>query len=535
MLILIGSTLAFAFYIARIRSQESGQNEILHLGIVWFIFVVVLGAGFRIYGLDFGLPDHRFHPDEWVKVRNILRMLEGKSLDPGQYLHPSLLLYSTIAVHKVFSFASFFSDWDLQPQIVIAGRTVSLLASIASVILTYLIARLLSCKLPEVAAYMLAVTPLPTTLSRYLKEDALLLVWILAAIFFTLVALKRENPRWLVVAGAMVGFAAATKYPGVLALAFIGITPWLRSGKLRPNWRFMMFVAFAAITAVIVFAISSPYVLINWETAWRDINQERIHMGQGHGERVSILQTFGMYGLVEAIIPGFGLVPLFVASIGLGALIIRPKRELLLIALCACLFYSIAELASAKNSRYLLPVVPCLAIFAAQGIGILPRKVAALALFALLITPLWQSLLVTKDIRHDTRASLGIWITENIPRGTTIVIPFRAYAPELSRADYNVVLLSGNRIAKLRARHLRSLNAQYLIMSSLFTDRYQSQFTTDKIAKRQIKNILTDWPKVVEFSNLRAKYAYHNPDMMLLKVPQSTNNKSDIQRSHRID
>ena len=217
-----------------------------------------MAGALRFYGVDFGLPSS-YHPDETPKINAIMRMIDNGDLNPRYFLHPSLLLYSTYALNSIIQFFGLFPG-EFRDTAILAGRMVSAGAGTLSVFLVYAIAKRIYSPIVGIfSAALLASFPLHVTCSRYLKEDALLLFFILACLLAVLKAIQ-EDRKWLVVvAGLLAGCASATKYSGLLAVGIVGMAPWLRSRSFIPDTKYLA-VTFVGISLCAV-SICSMYTV----------------------------------------------------------------------------------------------------------------------------------------------------------------------------------------------------------------------------------------------------------------------------------
>lgn len=489
----------------------------------FFVFSIILIIGFllRFCGIDFGLPDHRFHPDESVKVKTILGMLSRESLDPRTFLHPSLLIYLTMAVHKVWSAIGLLSDWSLPAQIIEAGRFVSLLAGCLSIFFTFLIASNFERASPWLSAAIVAIAPLSVTVSRYLKEDSLMLPWVLGALYFSQRAIDKDDPRDLIGAGVMVGLASASKYPGLVSAIFPLLVPWIKSQSIKPNTKFLLWGLAAALIACLVLFCCSPFIFIDFNKFWFDFNQERMHMRIGHGEKISIAQSFGLHGLLVSLLRGVGPIVVSTGIVGLALLIKNFKKKEILLVVGFSIFYILAETARAKNDRYLLPTLPLLAIASSITIGALSAKrIRVLATTILLSLLLLKSTVLAFSLEPDTRELAGNWIQSNIQPGSVIVVPFKAYSPQLPESKFKITYLKGDRVSSMSRKKFRTAGADYLIMSSLFYDRYLTKYTARPLDRRRIRKILGTYESIAQFYKPAGRYQYHNPDVQILRIPK---------------
>ena len=62
-----------------------------------------------------------------------------------------------------------------------------------------------------IAGSVVALTPVAALMFRYNNPDALLVLLLTASAYATVRAIERSSPRWLVLAGALVGFGFITK------------------------------------------------------------------------------------------------------------------------------------------------------------------------------------------------------------------------------------------------------------------------------------------------------------------------------------
>ena len=160
--------------------------------------------------------------------------------------------------------------------LLLAGRIMSATAGVFSVILLAFIARkLISNSAGIVASALLAFAPLHVTVSRYVKEDALLLFFILVAVYLAIYAVKEKKPALLLLAGVICGFSAGVKYTGLISVVIVLAAPLLDKENFKVNLKYAFFAAaFVPIGLLLV----SPYIVLDSATFWKDFNYERSHM-----------------------------------------------------------------------------------------------------------------------------------------------------------------------------------------------------------------------------------------------------------------
>ncbi|GFG51519.1 glycosyl transferase [Mycolicibacterium agri] len=165
-------------------------------------------------------------------TQNLTAWLFG-SHDPGNAItvdKPPAALWVMALSGRLFGFTPFTM---LLPQALMGVGAVALLFGAVR-----------RCSGPAaglIAGGVLALTPVAALMFRYNNPDALLVLLLVAAAYFTVRAIETAGTKWLALAGCALGFAFLTKMlqaflvaPG-LALAFLVAAPvglWQRAGRL---------------------------------------------------------------------------------------------------------------------------------------------------------------------------------------------------------------------------------------------------------------------------------------------------------------
>lgn len=506
--------------------QESSSFKVSPQGIPWIALIV---AGFalilRLYGISFGIPVN-YHPDEVPKINAISSMIARNSWDPNYFLHPSLLLYCTRFVHSVLTYLEI--PLDLRSSLLLSGRIVSAVAGAGSVLLVFFIGRRLYDKTTgNIAAIALAVFPLHVTCSRYLKEDSLLCFWILASLFTMIKAVKDDRSAWLILSGIFAGLSASTKYSGFLTAGVLVLAPFLRTRSLSPHPRFVVASMIGLILVPVFFVLGSPYILLNFSKFYSDFNFERRHMLKGHTQAIDAWSQYWMYHMSHSVIPGLTLPSTIIALVATGFILWRRRPEDLLIAGAILLFYLPAEWVKAKPApqpeRYIFPCLPFLAIAGGELLKTLARSRALLLSAPLILIftlyPLGRSLLLARDIPDDTRLQVARWFKENVPQGTAVWLDWSPYTVTLKPEEYKVdYILREGLPTKLMPSSLRESGKQYLVLSSLFYDRYFVDPNGSQLAKARLRTAFSELPIVKEFRAPTGTYGFHNPRLTVFSL-----------------
>ncbi|RMG43049.1 MAG: phospholipid carrier-dependent glycosyltransferase [Candidatus Dadabacteria bacterium] len=493
--------------------------------------IVLAGFSIRFYGIDFGLPDH-YHPDEVAKVNHVLRMLASGDLNPHYFLHPSLLLYLTLINSKILTFL--YPAAELRQTVILAGRLVSVLAGTFSIYLTYLIGSYLySARTGLIAAAVLAFLPLHVTCSRYIKEDVLLTFFILASLAAILKSVKEDRRGFLFLAGLAAGLSMSVKYSGALCLLIIAAAPWIRSKSFKPDRVYLKVTAFALLMVPLGFILGTPYSVLDFSGFIKGVLYEKQHMLKGHSVAINAWSQFWMYHLRRSILPGMTFITSSFAMIAFGFILYRRRWQGLLLIGIILLFYLPAEFVKAKPApqpeRYILPVLPFLSLSAAHFVDTLWNagriKIALIISVMIVFSPCFRSLELASEIRADTRLKMKRFMQMHIPRGSKILVDWEVYSPDLSGEYKHVKYLERKNIFNsLTEKRLRESGYDYLILSSLFYDRYFSQPGQNAAIREIIREVFRKFPVVVEFRPRFGTYGFHNPvltlfDLKARKIP----------------
>ncbi len=398
--------------------------------------ILVLAAALRLVGIGYGLPLPVLNPDEASIVPRAWRMGHGH-LDPGWYDYPSLLMGLVAPVQSFFGSPS-----------IGAARGVAVLLGLCGVAATWWLGRrAYGTGAAIVGAAAVAVATTHVAYSRVAVTDVLLTL----AVTCVLALAIEGRIEW---AGLAVGLAASAKYPGAIAAVPVLVAGW---GRWRALGR-------AGALALAAFALTSPFVLIHAGAALDDITrvQRLARAGWLGFENDPIAPLAYADRLWEAVGP-----LLVLAAIGVAAALVRRKRaDLVLLSFVGAYWLTLMPQA-AHFDRYVLPLVPALAVLAGSM-----RVVVPIALVALVIPLAWSIGDARELTSTDTRLRASAWVAANVPTSDVIA------------ADPSTLALSDRKVVRLElpgpgrpsdpARDLGRLRAEgvkWVIVSGAVTDR----------------------------------------------------------------
>ena len=488
---------------------------------------VVIGTALRFYALDFDFPGF-YHPDEARKSRVVLRMIEGGTLDPGYFLHPSLLLYSALAVSKVLAFLGV--DFGREALLVVySGRVVSALLGSATIILVYAIgSRSFSRISGAFAAALIAVLPLHVTCSRYMKEDIIFSTFGLLSLVFVLEFLRTARNRDLYLAAFIGGISMGSKYTGVLSSLFIALAPVLLWGTKAISRQTLVLLVKCGALFALAFLLCSPFSVMNFDKFSQDFLAEGSHVVRGHGGiSIPAWGELFTYHLDRSVFPGATPYVVLLGLFGIGVLAARRRKEDLTILFGLVLFYLAAELIKAKPmpqpERYILPVLAFLALAGAEGLRAIWCRtcVSWWAIGALLLaTPLIRSVDLASELKDDTRLQSARWITANLPKRSRILLLGEVkYLPRLSPNRFKLRMTGAERGRdRIGTDALRASESKYVVTTSLSYDRFLLQPNADPVLKDIFESYEREFELVKAIRPRYGTYGFHNPTVKIYRI-----------------
>ncbi len=339
--------------------------------------IVAIALALRLAGLQYGLPAV-YNPDEVAIMARALSFATG-TLNPHNFLYPTFFFYLLFAwvgaylailwiTGGVPSLSALPALYFTSPTgIYTAGRALGVVAGTATVVGVFrLAARLADTRTAIAAAAFLAVAPLHVRDSHYVKHDvpatlAIVLAYLAIARIWPLAASAGLTTRQTIVAAAACGAAFSIHYYCVflaIPLTLAVCCRWRAAGWTAVGRQVLVA---AAVSAAVFFALS-PFILVEPATAWRDITANRqivVDRAVTAGAFAPALRYAEMIWRDTLGVPAVALA-LAGAAWMLAA---APARALFLLAFPLPFLAFIANTAPA--TRYLNPVTPFLAIFAA--------------------------------------------------------------------------------------------------------------------------------------------------------------------------
>jgi hypothetical protein len=348
--------------------------------------ILAVAAALRFVGIEYGLPfGNLLNPDEQSIVPRAWKLVHGGGGDPHWFDYPTLLMYVNAP----------FQAWQDEPSFLTA-RIVAVVLSLGAIAAAWWLGRR-AFGTGLVPAAIVAVCTIHVAYSREAVTDVPLTLGIG-------VALALMVKGRIELAGIAVGLATGFKYPGVFLLVPLVVAAWKQWARL----------AVGVALAVAAFLASSPFVLVHRSQAWHEARHVQQlardgWLGFEHDHAAPI-------EFVARLWDGLGPV-LIICVLGLAVALFRRTRVDLILGLFVLAYFIDLLTLRAHFDRYVLPIVPPLAVLAGRF-----RSLAPVTLL-LLVIPLTWSIRDTKELtRTDTRVIAHEWVERHIPPGTRIAV-----------------------------------------------------------------------------------------------------------------
>lgn len=348
------------------------------------LLISLLALLLRAWGAGWSLP-YVDHPDEPAVVNQVLRMVEG-DLSPKTFFYPSLMKYLLALVFSIHfwwgtSTGLYPAALDLPrttdfyttlPAAYTWGRLVTAAFGTGAVVaLATWAARFVDRRAALLGAVLLALSPWAIDHAHFIAVDIPAATTGTLAILGALQLLHNGSWRNYLLAGALVGLAAGTKYQNALvALPVVlahGLHWWKRSqGRqigLAP--RYFIRLASAGLVSIALFLLTSPFIVLDFAAFSRDFRTLISSYGGEHGD---VTGTWPLDDYVEFLWEeGVQPLPFLLMLVGSVALIRRDRATAaVVLAFPLLLLVTLLRLETHFFRNY-LPAQPTLLLLAGVG------------------------------------------------------------------------------------------------------------------------------------------------------------------------
>jgi hypothetical protein len=401
--------------------------------------ILITGLLLRLWGIGHGLPVI-YNLDEYAHFVVTAVNMFGDGLNPHYFQNPpgfTYLLHALYSVaygvppigsHGVAVHAAFEGD---PTKLYLIARVTSALMGIgASWVLYFAGKRLYGTGVALIATALLTFTFLPVHYSHFALNDVPTLLPLCLGLLGLAGIIKRGKLLDYIVAGVGLGLATATKYTAA-ALAVAIFAAWLIRvwGDREAFRRELVYLLAAGGISVLAFVIANPYALLDPSAFVSGVRrQQRLSAGVS---KLGTDDTTGWFYYAKTLTWGFGWIPLLLSLGGAGLALKRDWRKALPFVLFALLVWLFMGKQERFYARWLMPVYPVLAVFAAYAIVELGKLmaekwrlaatvgIAAVALIQPLISVVHNDHVLTQE---DTRDQAKAWLLKNVGKNEKIAI-----------------------------------------------------------------------------------------------------------------
>ncbi len=402
---------------------------------------LIVGFVLRLIGIGFGLPE-LYHADEPIVMNHAMAFGSG-DLNPHFFQIPPFVSYLLFLIQALRFLAGrvlcIFSGPDSFAEIFLtnptsfywSGRfflgTVVGTATIAAVY--YLAKRVGSKKAATWAAAFLSVCFLHVRDSHYIYTDIPLCLALVLTLLCILNLYERGLAKDYVWSGIMIGICTSVKYNAALVAVAYVLAHCLRDVPLRAKFisgRFWL----GALACMLAFVATNPFALLGFSFFCRSVarqGQAQSFVGWFHHLSYSLGGGIGIFGLIAAL-----------AGVGL-AIYLKNIRAWIVLGFVVPFYLGITCFGQVHD-RYVLPLIPFLAIFLGLFVDWVLEHLrpsakpwifsafAALLIFPMFVKSAYSDWLF---LQPDSRTLAKQWIEANVPAGTRIALDHTFYVPKL--------------------------------------------------------------------------------------------------------
>lgn len=327
----------------------------------------------------------------------------------------------------------------------VLGRILTGLFDTLSVYLVFLIARRLYGNWAALlAAAFSAFAVFHIQLAHFFAVDPISATFVLLTVYASMLMVDRRSTGSAVLAGLAIGLAVSSKYsalPVALAPAVAAWFVWRSPAEVAPARarnplaEAVYLLSIAGLVSFFVFAVTSPFVLLDYANFHQAVVEEQGRMVSGVADFPFTRQyrntTAYLYFIEQQVRWGLGWPLGLVAFIGLGWAMVQAVRRKLppagwIILAWVVPYFGVTGLFLAKFMRYMSPVTPFAIIFGAGLIAAITRRFSrrgglALAGLTLAATILWAAMFVNGVYGHEhSWITASRWIYAHVPDGACI-------------------------------------------------------------------------------------------------------------------
>lgn len=407
--------------------------------------ILVVGFLLRLWGIRSGLPV-ALNLDEYAHFTVTAVNMFGGGLNPHYFQNPPGFTY---LLHALFSIAYLESpvhslgkgihhafNTDATTIYTIARVTSAVMGIGASLALYFAGRKLWGTGVALAAAAFLTFTFLPVHYSHFALNDVPTLLPLCIGLFGLSGVILNGRALDYGIAGLGLGLATGTKYTAAaLSVAiFVAWATHLYDDRERGKQEFK-YLLLAAGVALLAFVIINPFAVLDHSKFFYDVRRQSAQSSKL--AKLGTDDTNGWFYYAWTLFWGFGLLPLLLAIGGAILALKNDWRKSLPFVVFGLIVFLFMGKQLRFYARWMMPIYPVLAIFAAYGAVELGKwlsgrfkwssgdratlplivGVVTVALIGPLIHVVHNDRVLS---RTDTRQLAKQWVIDNVPKDQAV-------------------------------------------------------------------------------------------------------------------
>jgi hypothetical protein len=407
--------------------------------------ILFVGFLLRLWGIRSGLPV-ALNLDEYAHFTVTAVNMFGDGLNPHYFQNPPGFTY---LLHTLFSIAYLESpvhslgkgihrafETDATTIYTIARVTSAVMGIGASLALYFAGRKLWGTGVALAAAAFLTFTFLPVHYSHFALNDVPTLLPLCIGLFGLSGVILNGRALDYSVAGLGLGLATGTKYTAAaLSVAiFVAWATHLYDDRERGKQEFK-YLVLAAGVALLAFVIVNPYAVIDHSKFFYDVRRQSDQSSSI--AKLGTDDTNGWFYYAWTLTWGFGILPLLLAIGGAILALKNDWRKSLPLVVFGLIVFLFMGKQLRFYARWMMPIYPVLAIFAAYGAVELGKwlsshikwrsgegatlplivGVVTIALVGPLVHVVHNDRVLS---RTDTRQLAKQWVIDNVPKDQAV-------------------------------------------------------------------------------------------------------------------
>jgi hypothetical protein len=389
---------------------------------------IAIALYLRILNLSWGVPEmHPFsgrymsnlYPDE----PNMIEQMRGISqniFDIKSFAYPPLQAQIGALLKWIFPISQ-------TPGLYLLARSLSVMASILTIVALYCLGRAWSPGVASIAAAFLAVSMLSVREAHWANPESLNAFWIMLAILILFRAERLGTSAIFLLIGISIGLSICSKYFGGLFLhlpILLLIKHFLEKKSSINRWSVAYVAVSYAAVIIVVCLLLAPYIIMNKQLylAWLE---------WGGGWMKSENGLYGTYPkpisvpsyILHMLPVSLGYPLYFLSIVGIVLSVWTRHRDNLFLLACILPFWIALETIHYRPLRFSLTLLPALCLFAAYFCDYLLKHrtkfISAFGIALLAFTLIYSfmysyAFINVLSVKRDIRFSIDGWISEHI-------------------------------------------------------------------------------------------------------------------------